>query len=148
MRNMTTVVEFGIFAIVLPIILSVLVVGLSLWGGSQAQANPGQVWARMMLLFGPMLIGAITSLLFGILLLAFRTRWAVMGAIVGTAFIPVGYIGATWVLMQRIPVDLLTAALVAGPILMITRSPAAFAELREDAAGGPGAVPPPPPWQR
>lgn len=146
--RMSTVTEFGIFAIVLPLLLTVLSVGVAAWSASQPQVDRNTVQGRMVVFFGPMLPGAVVSVTCGIALLRLRKPWAVTGAIVGAALIPVGYIVGHLAATGALPINLLAAALVAGPILMITRSPAAFAELREDAAGGPGAVPPPPPWQR
>lgn len=138
-KKTSVVTEFGIFAIGLPLIIGIVAAMFSATLSNSRQTPPPVMGiSRGLFITVPILGTCAISMVFGILLLITRKVWAVVGCIIAGGLIALSYI-VVFTILAGPPINLITAVLIAGPVLLYVRSSKAIAEINN--ASAPPAVP-------
>jgi len=142
-KKMSVVTEFGVFAIGLPLIIAL--VGAVLVSMTERPGPPVMGVSRGLFIGVPILGSAGILMLFGILLLVTRKVWALMGCVVGGYLVALSYCVVLTILTGTPGVNLMTAAMIALPVVLTIRSRKAIAEIRSGIPSDSQGPPPLPP---
>jgi len=142
-KKMSAVTECGIFAIGLPPLIAAIVVML---GSMMQRPGPPVMGVSRGLFIGVPIVGAAGILMiFGILLLVTRKVWALIGCVVGGYLVALSYCVVLTILTGTPGANLMTAAMIAVPVLLTIRSRKAIAEIRRGPPSEAQTPPPQPP---
>ena len=123
------ITDFGAFAIGLPVLMSVLTLLFAVFMDDHPRP-PIMGVSRGWFLGVPILGASALSAVAGVLLLVTKRMWALVACIVGGFLIVLAYLVVFTLATGIIPLNLLTLALAAGPVLLVLRAPKAIAEIR------------------
>ena len=130
------ITEFGVFAMVFPVVMAgVSAFTFFLLGPPGA---PPIMGVSRGVFFGVPIFGsAAICMIAGILLLATRSLWSVLGCVIAGSLIAVSYITVNMIGAGRFTFDLMSFVLLAVPVFLIIRCPKAIAEIRRLRHGPP-----------